>query len=143
MTGAGGRTGGLIVKQLLADKEKFTSVKATMRSKKGAAPLIAAGLTDADVLEFDLAAAAAASSSSADSAEPNTQRLQEALKDADALVVATSGVPQIKYTSLIGVIAGRLVGRKNMPGFTWKQGQTPEQVGVGVLQLGVQDVAWS
>jgi hypothetical protein len=40
----------------------------------------------------------------------------------------TSGVPQIKYSSLFGVIAGRLIGRKNMPGFTWKKGELPEQV---------------
>jgi hypothetical protein len=39
-----------------------------------------------------------------------------------------SGVPQIKYSSLFGVIAGRLIGRKNMPGFTWKKGELPEQV---------------
>jgi hypothetical protein len=42
--------------------------------------------------------------------------------------VAASGVPQIKYSSLFGVIAGRLIGRKSMPGFTWKKGELPEQV---------------
>jgi hypothetical protein len=42
--------------------------------------------------------------------------------------VTVSGVPQIKYSSLFGVIAGRLIGRKNMPGFTWKKGELPEQV---------------
>lgn len=50
-----------------------------------------------------------------------------------------SGVPQIKYSSLIGVIAGRLVGRKNMPGFSWKQGQKPEQVNRGAVRLLGQD----
>lgn len=113
------------MKQLLADTDKFSGVKATVRSKKSASQLLSAGLTDDDVIEFDLAAAAAA----AGQEDPNSQRLAEALKGADVLVIATSAVPQIKYSSLIGVIAGRLVGRKNMPGFTWKQGQTPEQVG--------------
>jgi uncharacterized protein YbjT (DUF2867 family) len=129
VTGAGGRTGGLIVKQLLEDKQKFSSVKATVRSKKVAGPLSSL-LPDEDIIEFDLAAAAAGASAAAaaDQPEPSTKRLQEALQDADVLVVATSAVPQIKYSSLIGVIAGRLVGRKSMPGFTWKQGQTPEQV---------------
>lgn len=129
VTGAGGRTGGLIVKQLLADKEKYSSIVATVRTKKSASQLIAAGLADDNAIEFDLAAAAAAAEGGAsDQPEPNTQRLEEALKGADVLIIATSAVPQIKYTSLFGVIAGRLVGRKNMPGFTWKQGQTPEKV---------------
>lgn len=93
MTGAGGRTGGLITKQLLADKEKFSSIKATVRSKKvPPSQLLSAGLTDDDVIEFDLAAAAAAAEGAAAAAEqeePNTQRLKEALKDADALVICT------------------------------------------------------
>lgn len=132
MTGAAGRTGALAVKQLLADKEKFDDIKATVRTKKSASQLLSAGLKDDDIVEFDLAAAAIAAEgegASAEQGEPNTQRLAEAVKGADALVICTSGVPQIKYSSLIGVIAGRLVGRKNMPGFTWKQGQTPEKVG--------------
>lgn len=121
------------MKQLLSDKDKYSTVKATVRSKKTASALLSAGLTDEDVIEFDLAAAAAAAAegeaaSAAEGAEANTARLTEALKGADVLVICTSAVPQIKYTSLIGVIAGRLVGRKNMPGFTWKQGQTPEKV---------------
>ena len=132
VTGAAGRTGALTIKQLLADKDKFTDIKATVRTKKSASQLLSAGLKDDDIIEFDLsaaaAAAAAADGASAEQQEPNTQRLADAVKGADALVICTSAVPQIKYTSLIGVIAGRLVGRKNMPGFTWKQGQTPEHV---------------
>jgi uncharacterized protein YbjT (DUF2867 family) len=94
VTGAGGRTGGLITKLLLADKDKFSSIKATVRSKKVApSQLLSAGLTDDDVIEFDLAAAAAAAEGTAAAAaeqeEPNTQRLKEALKDADALVICT------------------------------------------------------
>jgi hypothetical protein len=119
------------VKQLLSDKDKYDTVKATVRSKKTASALLSAGLEDDDVIEFDLAAAAAAAegaAAAAQSTEANTARLIEALKGADVLVICTSAVPQIKYSSLIGVIAGRLIGRKNMPGFTWKQGQTPEKV---------------
>jgi hypothetical protein len=94
VTGAGGRTGGLITKQLLADKEKFSSVKGTVRSKKSPpSQLLSAGLTDDDVIEFDLAAAAAAAAEGAAAAagqeEPNTQRLKGALKDADTLVICT------------------------------------------------------
>jgi hypothetical protein len=137
VTGEGGRTGGLIVKQLLSDKDKYSTVNATVRSKKTASALLSAGLADEDVIEFDLAAAAAAAegaaaAAAAEGAEANTARLAEALKGADVLVICTSAVPQIKYSSLIGVIAGRLVGRKNMPGFTWKQGQNPEKVNTPV-----------
>lgn len=129
VTGAGGRTGGLIVKKLLEDKERIQSVKGTVRSKKAPLPkqLADAGLTEADVIEFDLAAAAEAANSSI-KANTAAADLVEALPDADVLVIVTSAVPQIKYSSLIGVIAGRLVGRKSMPGFTWKQNQLPEKV---------------
>lgn len=97
MTGAAGRTGGLIVQQLLTDKEKFNSIKATVRAKKSATALLSAGLTEPDIVEFDLAAAAAAAASSeaGAAAEPNTARLAEALQGADALVICTSGVPQV------------------------------------------------
>lgn len=96
VTGAAGRTGGLIVQQLLADKEKFNSIKATVRAKKSATALLSAGLPEPDIVEFDLAAAAAAVSSEAGAGvEPNTARLAEALQGADALVICTSGVPQV------------------------------------------------
>lgn len=139
MTGAAGRTGALIIKQLLSDRQKYSDIKATVRSRKSAGQLLSAGLIDSDIFEFDLAAAAA-SSAAADAggapAEPNTQRLQEALQGADVLIICTSGVPQIKIASLFGVIAGKLVGRKNMPGFTWKLGQTPEQASNTVFTAG-------
>lgn len=92
VTGAGGRTGGLITKQLLADKERFSSIKATVRSKKSPpSQLLSAGLTDGDVIEFDLAAAAAAAegAAAAEQEEQNMQRLKDALKDADTLVICT------------------------------------------------------
>jgi hypothetical protein len=126
VTGAGGRTGGLIIKQLLSDPTRFTSVIGTVRSKAAAK---VAGLPEGDVVEVDLAAAAAEAATASDvRSNAAAAGLLEALQGADALVICTSGVPQIKYASLIGVIAGRLIGRKFMPGFTWKQGQTPEQV---------------
>lgn len=99
----------------------------------GAAKLVADGLDESNIVEFDLAAAAAASG---EPANAPAAALAEALKGADALVIATSAVPQIKLGSLFGVIAGRLVGRKSMPGFTWKQGQSPEQVRGAVAGMG-------
>lgn len=120
MTGAGGRTGKLVVKKLLAQPDKFTPI-ATVRSKSNAGKLTSEGLPESALVEFDLAAAAAAGSVPAD--------LQAALQGADALVIATSGVPQIKPLSLIPVIWAKITGKEGVrPEFTWKQGQMPEQV---------------
>lgn len=102
VTGAGGRTGALIVNKLLEQPETF-SVVATVRSKQNAGKLTSAGLPESSLVEFDLATAAAAGSSSS---------LAAALQDADALVIATSGVPQIKYLSLIPVIWAKITGTR-------------------------------
>lgn len=124
VTGAGGRTGGLIIKQLLEKADN--SVVGTVRSKASSSKL-QFDAEKASLVELDLAAAAAAAA--ADNADnPAVNEFAAALQGADALVIATSGVPQIKYSSLFGVIAGRLIGRKAMPGFTWKKGELPEQI---------------
>lgn len=122
VTGAGGRTGGLIVKQLLEKADN--SVVGTVRSKASSSKLHF-DAEKATLVELDLAAAAAAANEADNAA---LKEFAAALQGADALVICTSGVPQIKYSSLFGVIAGRLIGRKNMPGFTWKKGELPEQI---------------
>jgi hypothetical protein len=120
VTGAGGRTGSLVVKKLLEQPNAFSPI-ATVRSKGNAGKLTSEGLPESAVVEFDLAAAAAAGA-----APPG---LSAALKGADALVIATSGVPQIKPLSLIPVIWAKITGKEGVrPEFTWKQGQMPEQV---------------
>lgn len=129
VTGAGGRTGALICKNILENSEQF-SVVGTVRSKKASnKATTSAGLTDDNTIEFDLAAAAAAADGDicASTAGQPASGLAAALQGAEALVICTSAVPQIKYSSLIGVIAGKLVGRRNMPSFTWKKGEKPEQ----------------
>lgn len=127
VTGAGGRTGGLIVKKLLEEPNKY-KVIGTVRSKAASCKATTAlGLSDTDVVDFDLGAAAAAANGDI-SSNGAAAELLSALQGADALIICTSGVPQIKYSSLIGVIAGKLIGRKNMPSFTWKKGEKPEQV---------------
>jgi NAD(P)-dependent dehydrogenase (short-subunit alcohol dehydrogenase family) len=120
VTGAGGRTGQLIVKKLLDQKDQFTAL-ATVRSKSSGNRLLADGLPESSLIEFDLATAAADGSTPAS--------LTAALQGADALIIATSGVPQIKYLSLIPVFWAKLTGKEGVrPEFTWKQGQMPEQV---------------
>jgi uncharacterized protein YbjT (DUF2867 family) len=120
VTGAGGRTGKLVVKKLLEQHSTY-SVVATVRSKSSAGKLTSEGLPESNLVEFDLAAAAAAGAAPAG--------LTAALQGADALVIATSGVPQIKPLSLIPVIWAKITGKEGVrPEFTWKQGQMPEQV---------------
>jgi dihydrodipicolinate reductase len=127
VSGAGGRTGQLVVKKLLEQKDNF-SVVATVRSKGSAGKLTSAGLPESNLVEFDLAAAAAAAGSTSNAAAAG---LAAALQGADALVIATSGVPQIKYLSLIPVMLAKIMGKEGVrPEFSWKQGQNPEQVSV-------------
>jgi dihydrodipicolinate reductase len=127
VSGAGGRTGQLVVKKLLEQMDNF-SVVATVRSKGSAGKLTSAGLPESNLVEFDLAAAAAAAGSTSNAAAAG---LAAALQGADALVIATSGVPQIKYLSLIPVILAKITGKEGVrPEFSWKQGQNPEQVGL-------------
>lgn len=101
VTGASGRTGLLTIKKLLEDKEKYPSVVGTVRSKAGSGKaLTAAGLPEDAILEFDLTAAVAAAEEG--KANNSLDNLEAALKDAQVLIIATSGVPQIKYASLLG-----------------------------------------
>lgn len=116
------------MKKLLAQKDRFNTV-ATVRSKSSGSKLVSTGIPESALVEFDLAAAAAA----ADGApSPAAAGLSAALQDADALIIATSGVPQIKWLSLIPVMIAKLTGKEGVrPEFTWKQGQMPEQVRQG------------
>ncbi|KAF8069509.1 hypothetical protein HT031_001625 [Scenedesmus sp. PABB004] len=127
VTGAGGRTGGLVVQKLLEARERF-DVVATVRSRASSgAKLTAAGLPESALVEFDVAAAAAGAGAAADN--PAASAFAAALAGADALVICTSGVPQIKYLSLIPVMLAKLTGKEGVrPQFTWKAGQRPEQV---------------
>lgn len=62
-------------------------------------------------------------------APPPLATLTTWLQGADALVIATSGVPQIKPLSLIPVMLAKLFKQEGVrPQFKWKEGQMPEQV---------------
>lgn len=57
----------------------------------------------------------------------------KAFAGADALVLATSGVPKLKPLSLIKVFWAKLTGQQGVrPDFEWKEGQMPEQVSLVV-----------
>lgn len=88
VTGAGGRTGGLIIKQLLEKADN--SVVGTVRSKASSSKL-QFDAEKASLVELDLAAAAAAAA--ADNADnPAVKEFAAALQGADALVIATRWV---------------------------------------------------
>jgi hypothetical protein len=80
-----------VVKKLLEQPNTFTPI-ATVRSKSSAGKLTSEGLPESALVEFDLAAAAAAAGAA-------PAALTAALQGADALVIATSGVPQVGLTN--------------------------------------------
>ena len=113
VTGAGGRTGGLVMKKLLEKKDQFEAV-GILRNEKAAQQLREGGAT---VFVGDLL----------NSNGPAL--LEEAFQGADRLVIATSAVPKIKPLSLIPVILAKLFKKEGArPQFTFKENQTPEQV---------------
>ncbi|MEW5297232.1 MAG: hypothetical protein WDW36_000456 [Sanguina aurantia] len=115
VTGAAGKTGGLIVKKLVERSAQFEP-RALVRSDKSKAKVTALGVAESAIFTANIATASAAD-------------LAAALKGVDALVIGTSGVPEINYLSLIPVFVAKLTGQKGVsPSFTWKEGQKPEQV---------------
>lgn len=116
VTGAGGRTGGLVVKRLVAGPDKFEAVP-VVRSKQSADKVEATyGLPKGAARVLDVASGDAAAATAA-------------LAGCDALVIATSAVPEILKLSLIPVILAKLFKREGVrPQFRWKEGQTPESV---------------
>lgn len=149
MTGASGKTGALVVAQLLKPQQQQGDntaapaaqfeVRATVRTPAARELLLSLGVAADDVFSVDLSSSEDATASAA---------LKVALQGCDALVICTSAVPQVKLIpTLLGGAAHwlrqRLPGRKSagggadgggvdqpfVPVATWKGGQTPQQVG--------------
>ncbi|PNW82458.1 hypothetical protein CHLRE_06g279850v5 [Chlamydomonas reinhardtii] len=113
VTGAAGRTGGLVVKKLVERKDQFEA-RAVVRNASSKSKL--AGLPDTAIFEVDLARGGA-------------DAFLPAFSGCDAVVIATSGVPVLKPLSLIPVFWAKLTGKTGVsPEFSWKEGQFPEQV---------------
>lgn len=115
VTGAGGRTGGLVFKKLLEKSEEYEAVGAfrTEKSAKKAKDQYRApenSLFVGDILKDDTI-------------------LAEALKDAHYLIICTSAVPKIKPFSIIPVILAKIFKKEGVrPKFTFKENQMPEQI---------------
>ena len=134
VTGAGGRTGRLVVKRLLeaqdADADSVSSVAATVRSGDALArlksdlPELAALHNSVHVVDVAKIGRQAQENASVEDPE-----LAAALEGAEALVILTSGVPQIMKRSLVLVMLAKLTGKQGVrPSFRWKAGETPELV---------------
>lgn len=116
VTGAGGKTGKLVVERLTAAPEIWATPTAVVRSKKSGAPAKAMG---AEVAVIDVTAPGA------------EDALKTALTGADALVIATSAVPQIKKRSIVRLMIAKALKQTGVrPEFRWKGGEggRPEAV---------------
>lgn len=114
MTGAGGRTGGLVMKKLLERSNKFEAV-GVVRSDKSAKQLLKLGVAKNNIFIGDII--------------DDTKVLENAFEGADRLVVCTSAVPQIMKRSLLPVILAKIVKKQGVrPKFRFKSGQMPEAV---------------
>ncbi len=116
VTGAGGRTGSLVMKKLLERSDEYEAV-GVLRSEKSARQLKEWGADDSNIFLGDILG------------DNGASVLAEALKGADRLVVCTSAVPKIKPFSLVPVILAKIFKKEGVrPQFTFKENQMPEQI---------------
>ena len=114
VTGAGGRTGKLVVEQLCL--EKNVEVVALARSKKAQKALKKQVPSLKEFKAVDVMDKAA---------------LEEVMVGCDAVVLCTSAVPKIKIWSLLKVLVKKSILRSKDPGrpeFSFPEGGTPEEV---------------
>lgn len=112
VTGAGGRTGKIVLEKLLASG-RF-QVRALVHSSKSKAALLRQfpELQENAVFIGDI---------------EQKDNITPAFKGVAAVVVVTSAVPKLKLWSLIPFLWSKLLGRKGKLRFSWKGGK-PEQV---------------
>lgn len=112
VTGAGGRTGSIVVEKLVMSGRY--DVRALVTSEKSRDALLkkVPMLNPKAVFVGDVT---------------DTETMQRAFAGAFALVCVTSAVPKLKAWSLIPFLLGKLIGKKKKLRFGWKGGK-PEQV---------------
>jgi len=134
VTGASGRTGFAVFKLLWENKKDFVT-QGFVRSQKGAQMLEKLGATQGDSEAIQASnAKLRAIGMPADDEDPDifvgdivdTKELEPALRNCDALVICTSGVPKLRKRELVKSILFKLIGRQRMPQFYYDQ--MPEQV---------------
>lgn len=116
VTGAGGRTGSLVMKKLLDRAGEFAA-RGVVRNEKSAQQLRGWGAADDQIIMGDILQ------------DGSSVVLKRAMQGADALVIATSAVPKIKPLSLIPVMLAKITKKEGVrPQFTFKENQMPEQI---------------
>jgi len=112
VTGAGGRTGSIVLEKLVSSGRY--DVKALVTSEKSKAALLrkVPMLPDSSVFVGDIVSGVG---------------LAEAFAGVSAAIVVTSAVPKLKVWSLVPFLFGKLLGQKKKLRFSWKGGK-PEQV---------------
>lgn len=112
VTGAGGRTGSLVVEKLVSSGRY--DVKVLVRSEKSKAALLrkVPMLPESSVFVGDIVSG---------------EGLAKAFTGVSAAIVVTSAVPKLKLWSLVPFMLGKLFGQKKKLRFSWK-GAKPEQV---------------
>jgi uncharacterized protein YbjT (DUF2867 family) len=126
VTGASGKTGALVVAQLLKMPEVF-AVRAVIRSAQARQLLADLGVSPDNIFSAGLSPDNPASLSA----------LKVALQGCEALVICTSAVPQPHVLATLWGAAGHFIRQRLrrdstddpfVPVATWKGGQTPQQV---------------
>jgi hypothetical protein len=115
VTGAGGRTGQLVMKKLLSKGD--VQAVGVVRSEASASKLKEYGASDDQIVIGDILA------------DNGKEMLSSAMEGSHRLVICTSAVPKIKPFSLIPVILAKIFRKEGVrPKFTFKEGQMPEQI---------------
>jgi uncharacterized protein YbjT (DUF2867 family) len=114
VSGAGGRTGGLVFKKLL-QSEDFSPVGVVRRLKSGKKLMKQFSLKPDQMVEADVT---------------NLEALKKAIVDsgAEKYVLCTSAVPKIKIWSLIKVLFGKVLGKQYRPEFYFQKNLSPYNV---------------
>lgn len=117
VTGAGGRTGQIVMKKLLDRSDEYEPI-GVVRSETSASKLKEFGASSDQIVIGDLVG------------EGARETLETAMagQSPKSLIICTSAVPEINKLSLIPVIFGKIFGRQVRPTFRFKAGQMPEQV---------------
>lgn len=114
VTGAGGRTGSLVMKKLLERSDEYEAIGVLRTENR---QLKEWGAADSNIFLGDILG------------DSGADVLDKALKDADRLVICTSAVPKIKKLSLVPVLLAKLFRKEGVrPKFTFKENQLPEQI---------------
>eukprot|EP00929_Paragymnodinium_shiwhaense_P032741 TRINITY_DN18111_c0_g1_i1.p2 TRINITY_DN18111_c0_g1~~TRINITY_DN18111_c0_g1_i1.p2 ORF type:complete len:325 (+),score=91.50 TRINITY_DN18111_c0_g1_i1:100-1074(+) len=113
VTGAGGRTGSLVVEKLVNSGRYDTRALVRSENSKEALLKKIPMLNPKNVFVGDIQ-------------DPTT--LKDAFKGVVAVIVVTSAVPKLKLWSLVPFLLSKLFGRKGKLRFGWKGDAKPEQV---------------